>query len=160
MLLYQMRLLPQRLVILLHLILLLEWQLDQLLPFLFGLVLLLLVVVVVLLTHRLNQDLVVTLLLGHYVALLRYLVFTNASDLHVFSVLLFLLEQVLLLGFLVRLYTFRNILTFLLHLHLFVFCDYHISHLIHDRLDLIFAGLYLFIAFLDLSFLDSFRLVY
>ncbi len=62
-------------------------------------------VVVILLVHHLNEHLILHLLLSLLVALLSNLVVKDASDLNVFIVLLFLLEHVLLLGFLVRLNT-------------------------------------------------------
>ena len=154
-----MRLFTQRLVPPLHLFLLLVWQLDQLLSFKFRLVLLLLVVVVILLIHHLNEHLILHLLLSHLAALLSNLVVKDTSDLNVFIVLLFLLEHVLLLGFLVRLNTAWNVLPLLLLLKFFVFATVNLSHLFHDRLDLVFTGLNLIITFLDLGFLTSSRLL-
>jgi hypothetical protein len=159
MLLHQMRLFTQRLVPPFHLFLLLVWQLDQLLSFQLRFVLLLLVVVVILLIHHLNEHLILHWLLSLLAALLSNLVVKDASDLNVFIILLFLLEHVLLLGFLVRLNTTWNVLPLLLLLKFFVFANVHLSHLFHDRLDLVFTGLNLVITFLDLSFLTSSRLL-
>ena len=144
-----------------HLVLLIFTNLNELLPSLFGKILLLLIVVVILLEHLFYKHLVLVLFVSYFLLFLLNLSVQDASDFLVLFVLFFLLLKVLQSSLFISCETLVNIIFFLLLNHFFVFISIdRVAHPVHDLHNLVFTCLYLLVPQLNrckLSCLDLFN---